>query len=154
MSLDRPVVVDASVAVKWVIEEELSERAHALYAAMARAQLPIVAPPHFACEVLNALYQRTRRKEQRYRISEAEAEEVAAEFLDLAVELRNPANLYLTAFAFARAHRQPSIYDALYVVLAQMVGTELWTADRVLLQRIGAAAPWVRWIGDYRLPVS
>lgn len=149
MSLDRPVVVDASVAVKWVIEEDLSERAHTLYAAMARARLPIVAPPHFACEVLNALYQRTRRKEQRYRITEAQAEEVAAEFLDLAVELRSPANLYLTALAFAREHRQPNVYDALYVALASMLRTELWTADLALIESVGGAAPWVRWIGDY-----
>lgn len=151
MRLDRPIVVDASVAVTWVMEEEFSERAQALYQGMVRARLPIMAPPHFHSEVLNAVYQRTRRKDQAYRVTAARAEGVAAAFLDLEVELANPANLYLTALAFAQAYRQRSVYDALYVVLAQMLGAELWTADLGLLQSVGPAAPWVRWLGDYQV---
>lgn len=150
MNLEGPVVVDASVAVKWLIGEEFSAQAQALYEAVGRARLPIVAPPQFPAEVLNALYQRTRRKEPEHRIPEARAEQLAAWFLGLGVELESPEDLYLTALIFARAHRLPSIYDALYVVLAQMLGADLWTADLRLLQVVGAAAPWVRWIGDYQ----
>src|SRR3990170_4404672 len=115
MRLDGPVVVDASVAVKWLIGEDFSWEAQALYEAAGRARLRIVAPPHFPGEVLNALYQRTRRRGPAYRIPEARAEQLAAGFLRLGVEVESPEDLYLTAFRFARAQRLPSIYDALYV---------------------------------------
>ena len=49
----------------------------------------------------------------------------------------------------ARAHGLGAIYDALYVVLAQRLDAELWTTDRNLINAVGRAAPWVRWIGDY-----
>ena len=61
----------------------------------------------------------------------------------------SPPGLYLGAFAFAKTHHQRGIYDVLYVVLAQELGTELWTADLALIVAIGSTAPWVRWIGDF-----
>lgn len=48
-----------------------------------------------------------------------------------------------------RAHRLTRTYDALYVVLAQLLGLELWTDDRALINTLAGAAPWVRWIGVY-----
>jgi predicted nucleic acid-binding protein len=55
------VVVDASVAVKWVLPEEHTDRAHALMAASTQARQRIVGPPHLTVEVVNAIYQRRRR---------------------------------------------------------------------------------------------
>ncbi|MDP9370272.1 MAG: hypothetical protein M3Q03_18700, partial [Chloroflexota bacterium] len=53
------------------------------------------------------------------------------------------------AAAFAVAHRLKHVYDAHYAVLARLLETELWTADRALLKSLVPAAPWVRWIGDF-----
>jgi predicted nucleic acid-binding protein len=81
-----------------------------------------------------------------------EGERALADFLRLGVELLSPAGLYPQALAFAHRHRLPNIYDALYVVLAQMLGTELWTDDQALLNALGPSAPWVRPIRTYPLP--
>ena len=43
----------------------------------------------------------------------------------------------------------PSVYDGLYVALADMLGGDLWTADRRLLQMLAGQAAYVRWLGDY-----
>jgi predicted nucleic acid-binding protein len=56
--MNDAVVVDASVAMKWLIEEELSQQAEALYEQSLRAGIAIVAPPHLTIEVANALYRR------------------------------------------------------------------------------------------------
>jgi hypothetical protein len=37
------------------------------------------------------------------------------------------------------------------IVLALLLGAELWTADERLAITLSAAAPWVRWLGDYRV---
>jgi|DewCreStandDraft_5_1066085.scaffolds.fasta_scaffold00028_184 predicted nucleic acid-binding protein len=148
MTALRPLVVDASVVLKLLIVEDFSEHAHALLRAYI-AQ-PIVGPPVLAAEVTNAIYQRLRR--QRDRLTTEEGERALADFLRLGVELLSPAGLYPQAFAFARRHRLSNIYDALYVVLAQMLGTELWTDDQALLNALGPSAPWVRSIRTYPLP--
>lgn len=60
-----------------------------------------------------------------------------------------PPDLYPRAFAFACDDKLPSICDSLYVVAAQLMEVELWTADRRLLLALGSGAPWVHFLGDY-----
>jgi predicted nucleic acid-binding protein len=142
-----PVVADASVALKWVLDEDFSDRAEALFNDTVGQGLPIFAPPHLTSEVTNALYRRSLRRE--HAITAQVADEALITFLSFPIRLMTPANLYPEALRFARAHRVGSIYDSLYVVLAQLSGSTFWTADRSLLRGLGSAAPWVHWIGEY-----
>jgi predicted nucleic acid-binding protein len=148
--MNRIVVVDASVAIKWVVEEEFSEQAEALLNDAASSA--IVGPPALITEVANALYQRTRRRDPKTRLTVDEAEAALTRFLGLVVQLVSSDPLYQQAFRFARQHGLPDIYDTLYVVLAQRLGTELWTDDRKLMDAVRHIAPWVRWIKDYPVP--
>jgi len=143
-----PIVVDASVALKLVLAEEFTDRAQALLRDSLQARRPLVAPPHLHSEVINALYQRLRRRT----ITEDEANQAVTQFLRFPITLSAPADLYQQAFTFAGTAALPTIYDSLYVVLAQFLGAELWTDDRRLRTALGTTAPWVRWIGDYPLP--
>ena len=142
-----PVVADASVALKWVIEEEHSDRAEALFNDTVAQGLPIFAPPHFMSEVTNALYRRSLRRANA--IDTQLADEALLRLLSFPIRSITPAHLYPEAQRFARSHRLNSIYDTLYVVVAQHIGGELWTSDQALLRSLASAAPWVRWIGDY-----
>lgn len=45
--------------------------------------------------------------------------------------------------------RLPTIYDAIYVVVAQELQIPLWTDDRRLLNALGTDFPTVCWIGRY-----
>jgi predicted nucleic acid-binding protein len=146
--MNEGAVVDASVAVKWVVAESFAAQAQALFNDTLAAHYPIMAPPHFLGEVTNALYQRTRRTGD-LALDEAEARSAVASLLALPVDLRSPPSFYKAAFDFARAYRLASIYDSLYITLAELLDVECWTADRRLLNAVGAAVPRVRWIGDY-----
>lgn len=147
--MNHAVVVDATVAIKRVLAEEFTEQSRSLFSSSLRNRRPILAPPHLRSEVTNALYQRLRTTVADRRITEAEADSALAAFLRLPITLLAPEDLYVRAFAFAKIHRLPSIYDSLYIVLAETTNTELWTADRRLLNSIGTTATWVRFIGDY-----
>jgi len=143
--MNRPVVVDASVAVKWVVEEDYSDRAEELYAASLQFRYPVLAPSLMPNEVANAIYQRLRQG----KLSELDATDAIARFLGFTFTLMAPAELPRPCICVARMHGLKSIYDSLYVLLAQQLGTDLWTDDRALLRSVAHAAPWVRWIGDY-----
>ncbi len=150
--MNHALVVDASVTVKRLLLENFTDQARALFNDALQHHRPLLAPPHFLSEVTNALYQRVmQRRQPQCHLTEAEADLAVQAFFNLPIRLSNPAVLYPQAFAFAKAHNLPSIYDALYVVLAQLLTTELWTGDERLYNAIHTAAPWVRFIRDYPL---
>ena len=139
-----PVVLDASVATKLVLPEELSSRAQAFCEATLRAGRRLVAPPLLPVEVATILLQRRRADD----ITGGEADAAFAAFLALEIEIVRPDGLDRAAFAFARAHRLRTVQPAVYAALAQLLAAEFWTGDRALLKVLGPAAPWLRWIGD------
>lgn len=147
------LVIDASVAVKWVVTAEvLSDRAQALLTDALNAGKALVGPPHLTSEVANALYRRVRSQDPARHLTANEAEQALGAFLAIPITAVTPGGLYERAFAFARLRALPSLYDALYVVLAQLGGTELWTADERLIAALGSSAPWVHALATY--PIS
>jgi predicted nucleic acid-binding protein len=145
--MNHAVAVDASVAVKWVVAEEFTDQAQALLRDSFRAARPVIAPPHFSGEVVNAIHRRTQRTERP--LSPAQAAQAVQDFIEYPIELLTPASLYWQAFSFAQTHALATIYDSLYVVFAQLLDVDLWTADERLLRALGDRAPWVRFIGDH-----
>jgi predicted nucleic acid-binding protein len=139
-----PVVIDASVATKLVLPEELSARAQAFCEATLRAGRRIVGPPLLPIEVATILLQQRRAGE----VAGGDVDAAYAAFLALGIEIVRPDGLEGAAFAFARANRLRAVQPAVYAVLAQLLGTEHWTGDRALYKNLGSVAPWVRWIGD------
>ena len=86
---DRPAVVDAGVAVKWVVSEAYSDQANALLDRAADTRQPLLAPSLLPNEVTNAVYQRFRRGH--LNASDADAAVTgAARLLRLGVALRAP----------------------------------------------------------------
>ncbi len=112
------VVVDASVALKWVLDEPGQAAADALI------DLELAAPSLWLVEAANALWRRSQRGE----ISCLEAEERLAELFNapvtaVAIEEDLPAALRL-----AQALGHP-VYDCLYLALALRENTHVVTAD-------------------------
>lgn len=143
-----PVVVDPSLAAKWVLVEEHSREARLLLGDWARQGTAPIVPSWFACEVANVLYRRVRRDV----ISLPDAHRglhdilatVTIDDVDSAVAFR--------ALELADRFRQPASYDAQYLALAERLGYELWTADERFWNSTRRAFPRVRWIGEVTFP--
>lgn len=122
----KAAVVDASVAIKWVVDEEFSEQADALLAGTA-----LCAPAHWQAEATNGIWEYVRRG----RMSAADARLRAATMINAPVEPVPLAALLDRAFDLALTLRL-TVYDTLYVALARTRGIPLVSDDRKLLQRM------------------
>ena len=124
-------VVDASVLVKWFLyqQEADRDRALALRDLHIAGRSTIIIPQLALLEVLNAVRFSPKAKE--------EDGETALEALhDLNMDARSPdLALLRKANAIAWAYKI-TIYDALYVALAEQVGYPLITADEVMVNKL------------------
>ena len=139
------IVVDASLAVKWLVEEEGSGTAAALAQFWRNEGTKLVAPPLMAIEVANALHRRVVRGE----LSVADAGRLLENLLTSGIELReNPALLRRT-LELANQIRQGAVYDSYYLALAESLGCELWTADEKFFRAAVPVAPNVHRLGEF-----
>jgi predicted nucleic acid-binding protein len=121
------LVVDASVALKWFIEEEGSAQAAAL---LATPEL-LVAPDLIVAEVCNAAWKAVRTGTMLPDQQDHAASRLAAAF----DELVPTAPLACRAVEISRSLDHPA-YDCFYLALSEQRNVELVTADRRLLHRV------------------
>ena len=138
------VVVDASLAVKWLVQEERSEEARATARSWESQGIRMVAPAFMPVEVTNALYRRVIGNE----MTVEEAAGLVGILLASGLELRQPPHLYGKALALASELQQGAVYDAHYLALADTLNCELWTADERFYRAASLSAGNLRWIGD------
>jgi predicted nucleic acid-binding protein len=112
------VVVDASVALKWVLDEPGSESADALL------EEELIAPALWLLEAANALWWRSQRGE----ITPDEATERLTELLNAPVATTTIEGDLLTAAELASRLDHP-VYDCLYLAMAIRENTYVVTAD-------------------------
>lgn len=141
------ICVDASVAAKWILEEEdWAREAEALLGATLRAGEPIVAPPLLPFEITNILRRRQRATTP---VSLERVLLLLEEFLRLPIALHNSPGMHRRALVLADAYGLPAAYDAHYLALAEQFDCVLWTDDRRLLRTLDGRLPFVRSISDY-----
>jgi predicted nucleic acid-binding protein len=130
-----PVVVDASVVIKWYVPEENHEKARAILA----SERPLLAPDLVLAEVGNILWKKVRRGE----FSRDDADAIAERFLrETNVSVVSATVLLLRALSIATEHGI-SAYDALYVALAVLDDIVVVTADARLVNAL-ARTPLAR----------
>jgi predicted nucleic acid-binding protein len=119
------IVVDASVALKWVVEEPGSD------AALAIRSEQLVAPAIWLAEAANALWRHVR-------LGEASAVEAFARMarLERAPVLSIPIQRYVAAALELATRSDHPVYDCFYLALAIELGAPVVTDDR----RFAAAA--------------
>jgi predicted nucleic acid-binding protein len=137
------IAVDASLALKWVLPEEHTEEAWALLQAWRLQAETLIAPPIFRPEVANALHRSARRG-----IITGPETSDALRMLTPTIVIEEPAGLYPRALTLAVEFRLGTVYDALYVALAEYRGCELWTGDRRLVRAVQPQMPLVHWVGE------
>lgn len=124
------IVVDASVALKWLIPEPDTDKALALH------QSRLFAPSFLLTECGNALWSRV----QRGLMSEIEASEGLMELNGIPVTLAMLETLNNKALSLAMTLKHP-IYDCLYLSLAMDLDIPLVTADQRFLKALQPHAP-------------
>ena len=143
------ICIDSSAAGKLLLEEELSDRASALYFAMVGAQSTIIAPPLLLYELTN-IVRKQMRGERAMALGDANL--LLADFLALPIEIQAPSSLHHLALRLAATNDLPSSYDAHYLALAQLLDCDFWTSDLRLVRQVAKRLPFVRWLGDFDEP--
>lgn len=135
MTLPGVLVVDASVGVKLVIEEEGSEEAEAIFARLGGADpIVLVAPDFFFIECANVFRTRVHRR----LMTAEQAREAFAILHSLPLQSVASADLVPLALDLALIHGL-SVYDATYAALAERLGVPLVTADGRLARKLEEA---------------
>ena len=114
-------VVDASVAVKWLVAEEDADVADQL----AASGQELHAPRLMASEVANVLWRKARVRQ----IARADAGAAMALLVDMPVRWNDDETVSADAVRLALALDHP-VYDCVYLALAHRIGATVVTADR------------------------
>jgi len=130
----KTVIVDASTATKWFVEEADSEKADLLKRAHETGRLQLAAPDLLVYEVSNALVYHPR-------MGADDLTQSIIRLLELDLDLVPPrADLTAETARIARKYAV-SAYDASYIALADIVGTNCVTADEKLYRKLHGKKP-------------
>lgn len=132
------VCFDASVWVKVLVEEEMSDEAAALVEQSVGGRL--VAPAFCWAEVGSIIRKKLRQRQ----IDAAEATAAWAEFRAMPITFMDTAAIQDRAWMLAGSLGQPTLYDAAYlacVELAEGSSRAFWTADSALIRALGKSRP-------------
>ncbi|MFQ5954065.1 MAG: type II toxin-antitoxin system VapC family toxin, partial [Kiloniellales bacterium] len=142
-------VVDASVAIKWFVEEDQSEEALRLL----EREEPFYAPDLIVAEVTNIAWKKAIRDE----IERDQAQEIANAIRQGVPALYPSAELNERALEIGLTFNQP-IYDCLYIACAEAVDGVLVTTDQKLLNttkgtNFEGRVRHLGWIGESADPI-
>jgi predicted nucleic acid-binding protein len=126
------IVVDANVAIKWVVEQPHFERAREIVA----KGVSLLVPGMFVAEVTSTLGSYARSKT----ITEGQAQDGLRSILDQISLFEQDTNLAEEALSKGSELNYPP-YDCFYLVLAIRRGVPFVTADSRFINRL-AATPY------------
>lgn len=124
-------VLDASVVIKWFIQEEGSDHALQLREEFYAGERELVVPDLLLYEIANAL---------RYNpsFSADEIKESVRTLLDMEMEIITPTYSLLAKAIELAKDLDVTCYDAAYLALAEELGFEFITADERLYKKVSA----------------
>jgi predicted nucleic acid-binding protein len=128
-------IVDASIAVKWLVEEIDSQAAQRLLDSDER----LVAPDFVLVETANVLWKKTQRRELKAEQAVAGIQALPGYF----EQLMPSAPLLPRALAIAIEVGHP-VYDCLYLACAEALEVRLVTADGRLVAKARMKVPSLR----------
>ena len=142
--------IDASVMVKIVVAEDLSDIAVALVKETQEEGLIIIAPFLLEAEVASTL----SKKVKDGLITADEAQTALTIFQSISVTFQHFPAIAPRALELANKYNWRYAYDGFYIALAEYSSCELWTADERLVKDVSADFPLVKWLGDYQLKAT
>lgn len=146
--MNSRVVVDASLALKWVLREDDSSLARSLLSSWNNNGIKIIAPALFAYEITNILYRQVLTNKLTFEQASFFQEGIFG--LDIMFDFSQYKEISGKAMEYANRFRLPATYDAHYLALAEREQCEYWTADARLLNGLRGQVSWVRNLSEYQ----
>lgn len=124
----QTLVLDASVAVKWFIEEEDTDKALLIRKRYIERALELIAPDLVIYEIVNAMAEYSG-------MSDRHLEENIQSLFGLELDFVAPSSDLIAKIASSARKLRISTYDSSYLSMADYMGTYVVTADRELHRR-------------------
>ena len=137
-------VLDANVALKWVLPEPDSAKAIRARDEFLRGIHDLLAPDVFTAEVGHAL----TRSERRGLIRPPDGARKFSDILAALPVICSSRPISTRAYEISSQTRH-GYYDCLYVALAEREGCELLTADAKLIANLQKAFPFITALGSF-----
>jgi len=138
------VVLDASVILKWFIEENDSEKARAILNRYIKGDFIIVVPDFLLYEVANVL-------KYSGAFSEKEVTEAITSLYDLEIKIISSLPDVIKTMIKLSFQKGITSYDAIYLALAMELQVPLITADVRLYHKINDIK-YVKLLKDFAIP--
>ena len=143
--MNSKVCVDASFALKLVLPEDYSDKAHLIWSQWVNKRADIYAPYLLMYEtqsvIRNKVYHEQLTLDEGTMASEVLREQEIIFYHSLMTEK--------LAWDFAKKYNRPTLYDTFCLAVAKELKTELWTADKRLCNSLNNEISWVRYVFDY-----
>jgi predicted nucleic acid-binding protein len=137
--------IDANVAVKAVISEDLSKNAMALISDASSMEIRLIAPHFFDAETNSAVRKKVYSGEITVKFGDIAFERLR----ELPTQILSTSHLLDRAWEIAKQFRLRWLYDAFYVALAEERKCVLWTADMELYNSVKHELIFVKSLEDY-----
>ncbi|MGK7878197.1 MAG: type II toxin-antitoxin system VapC family toxin [Xenococcaceae cyanobacterium] len=138
------LVIDSSVVAKWFFLEPLTEQALAVRRDWALSAVELIVPKLLLVEVSNIIW----KKQRVGLITEEEGTSAIANLLALEIHTVDPQAILPRAYSLARLFDR-TVYDALYLALAEQMGARFITADLRLYNAVGSSLEFVDYLAGY-----
>lgn len=141
-----PIVIDASIAVRWLLPDQLSEACWHLLARVVEDESQITVPALWAYEISSSLTKAVHFKAIDSQDAMRGLQQINALGVDLVV---SDAEQNQRAFEWTLQFGRASAYDSYYLALAERLNCELWTADR-RFYHVGhdQSFAWIHFVGE------
>ncbi len=138
-------VLDSGILLATVQAEKHTQKAVALIANLAKADVQIIAPTLLAYEIIAV----TRKWVHREILSKEKADDALKILMQYPVTHIFDTNLLRRAYELANQFNRPTAYDTQYLAIAEQYKCPLWTADKRLFNAVNTKFSDINWIGDY-----
>ena len=142
--MNSKVCIDASFFLKLVLPEDYSEKVHIIWTEWVNKRKNIYAPYLLIYEIHSVIRNKVYRKELTLEEGITASDVLGEQDI---IFYYSPMSVKV-AWDLAKRYNRPTLYDSFYMAVAKEIESELWTADRKLVNSLNDEIAWVKSVFD------